>query len=112
MQQFSSNAKWKCPTCDHWNDQDIAVPELDLSAEKTSEMAVDDMVSISCEHCEHIFEGHVFVGVGCVNFELTDPVQFSFEGDAPFCPSSEHLAQTECRSFGGSASSIGYSLGG
>jgi len=32
--------------------------------------------------------------------------------DVPQCPSSEHLAQTECRSFGGSASSIGYSLGG
>lgn len=83
MQSFTSSIQWPCPKCEHWNDQEAEVPELDFSAEKTSDMAVDDVIEVICEGCDTEFYGHVFVGPGSATFELEEPVKFTIEGDMP-----------------------------
>lgn len=83
MQRFTSRSVWVCPQCSHENQQDIDVPELDFSAEKTSDMATDDWIEIECGKCEIAFTGHVYVNFGDASFEIEEPTKFSFVGDMP-----------------------------
>jgi predicted nucleic-acid-binding Zn-ribbon protein len=83
MQRFTSTAAWNCPACGHPNVQEIEVPELDFSAEKTSDMATDGWIEITCDNCTMAFAGHVYVNVGETCFEIIEPVNFSFSGDMP-----------------------------
>lgn len=83
MQSFTSNIIWECPECGFANDQEVEVPDLNYSAEKTSDMGVDDMTEIICEGCDLEFFGHVFVNVGGTDFEIEEPHKFSISGDMP-----------------------------
>ncbi len=60
MQGFTSHMIWAGPECEHFNDQEISVPELDFSAEKMSDMGVNDQIEIECEKCETVYSGDVF----------------------------------------------------
>jgi predicted nucleic-acid-binding Zn-ribbon protein len=95
MQRFTSTSVWDCPDCGHQNRQEIDVPELDFSAEKTSDMATDDWIEIVCDNCETAFTGHVYVNVGEVSFEIEEPAKFSFSGDMPMYEPEEDYEPAE-----------------
>lgn len=95
MQRFTSTSIWSCPVCGHENRQEIDVPELDSSADKTSDMATDDWIEISCDDCAKAFTGHVYVNVGEANFEIEEPVKFSFSGDMPMYEPEEDYEPAE-----------------
>jgi len=83
MQSFTSNIIWECPKCNYTNNQEAEVPELNFAAEKTSDMAVDDVTEIVCEGCDTEFYGHVFVNAGSADFEIEEPHKFSITGEMP-----------------------------
>lgn len=83
MQRFTSLSNWICPKCGHENRQEIDVPELDFSAEKTSDMATDDWIEIICGGCETAFTGQVYVNFDEASFEIEEPTKFTFVGDMP-----------------------------
>lgn len=83
MQRFTTNLRWTCPECGNDNDQEIEVPELDFSGEKSSDMAVDDMAELVCGECETVYTGWVYVNPSETNFEMEEPHSFSVSGDIP-----------------------------
>lgn len=96
MQDFTSHIYWECPECGHSNDQEVSVPELNFSAENTSDMAVDDQAEIECEGCDTVYMGHVWVNAGEAVFELEDPHQFTVHGDMPmFGPDEDYEPPTD-----------------
>lgn len=83
MQQFTTNIYWACPECENTNSQTVSVPELNLMAEKMSDMGVDDWIEIACDQCETAYSGQVYVNSGETNFEIEEPHKFEFSGDMP-----------------------------
>lgn len=95
MQRFTSTSVWGCPKCDYENRQEIDVPELNFSAERTSDMVADDWTEIVCDNCETAFTGHVYVNVGETSFEIEEPAKFSFSGDMPMYEPEEYYEPAE-----------------
>ena len=95
MQRFTSFAYWHCPQCEHVNSQDICVPELNFSAERMSEMTVDDVTEICCDQCETIFNGHVWVYSDSTEFNIEDLHEFTFQGDMPMYEPEEEFEQAD-----------------
>jgi len=89
MQRFTSTVYWDCPRCSFSNKQDIAVPELDFSAEKMSEMGSDDWIEVQCDGCEVSYSGTVYVHSDSTQFVLQEPEVFEFQGDMPRYEPSE-----------------------
>lgn len=83
MQRFTTNIYWTCPECDNSNSQTVAVPELNFTAEKMSDMGVDDWTEIVCDKCKTAYSGQVYVNSGETHFEIEEPHQFEFSGDMP-----------------------------
>lgn len=85
MQRFTTNIYWTCPECDNSNSQTVSVPELNFTAEKMSDMGVDDWTEIVCDNakCETAYTGQVYVSSGETHFEIEEPHQFEFSGDMP-----------------------------
>lgn len=99
MQDFTSNISFRCPNCQHFNQQNISVPQLNFMAEKTSDMGVDDFVEIECDGCDTIYSGTVFVNAHSTFFQIDDPQTFEFEGDMPmYGPDpDEYIPDDLCR---------------
>jgi hypothetical protein len=83
MQEFTSDIQFRCPNCQHFNQQTVVVPQLNFMAEKTSDMSVDDSIELECDGCEIIYSGTVFVHIGSTSFQIDEPHAFEFNGDMP-----------------------------
>ena len=83
MQRFTSHVDWACPSCDHYNTQEVEVPELNFQAEKSRDMSVHADAELTCDSCDTTFTGTVFVTPGDAQFEMTDPKAFDVDGDIP-----------------------------
>lgn len=95
MQRFTSTSVWGCSECGQENRQEIDVPELDFSADKSSDMATSDWIEIVCDKCGTTFTGHVYVNVGEASFEIEEPTEFSFSGDMPMYEPEEDYEPAE-----------------
>lgn len=96
MQDFTSHISWTCPECGHFNDQEASVPELNFSAEKMSDMAVNEHTEIECESCNTVYSGEVWVNAVAAEFEIEDPHQFTVHGDMPmYGPDEDYEPPTD-----------------
>lgn len=96
IQQFKSWAYWLCPICGHENAQNIVVPELNFSGERSSEMSVSGDTNIVCDKCGTEHKGEVWVHPDHTSFQMESPEEFSFVGDMPFYdPPEEDYAPAE-----------------
>lgn len=83
MQDFTSSIDWQCPSCGHYNHQELSVPELNFAAENTSDMATYDDTEVECEECGIVYTGTVWVNVGEAVVEIEEPQKFTIQGNMP-----------------------------
>lgn len=83
MQDFTTHVRWACPSCNHLNNREETVPQLNFSAEKSSDMSVDDTAELECLECGVVYTGHVWVHPSGVEFEMEEPEAFTAYGDMP-----------------------------
>ena len=59
------------------------MPDLDITADKASDMTTSDWIELSCDSCDVDFSGTVYVKTGEPYFDMDDPEMFNAHGDMP-----------------------------
>lgn len=83
-QRFISQVRFECPSCHYLVGTDVDVPELNFSAEKSSDMTSDGHVDVECPICNEVFSGYAYSGVGHCSIELDDYPNLKISAEMPF----------------------------
>jgi len=83
VQLFESRVHFRCPTCRHFNVQNVEVPELDYSADSPSDYTSNGEAILWCEACENEFPSAVWCNGSHCEFTLDDYPHVKLTGDPP-----------------------------
>lgn len=82
-QRWVSKVFLTCPECSADIHQEVDVPELNYSAEKSRDMVSEGHVEIQCDGCDNVFEGDAWAGPAHCDIELREYPDTNVSCDPP-----------------------------